>query len=537
MNLKKDWQSQKEQYKAAGVILPKKATSSNLEATQWIHFGGGNLYRALHAVIAQDLLDQGKLENGLVVCETYDEEIIDKAYQPYQNRFMQVIMHEDGNLTKRLIDATAASFFCHPNRPESFKKVRKLFCQKSLQLVTLTITEKGYNLKDSSNAFFSVVEKDIASGPENPEHSMSIITSLLFSRFLSGKLPLAMVSTDNFSHNGKKFQEAILTIANEWQKKGFVSQDFIEYLKDEKSISFPWTMVDRITPNPAVKVLEKLEEIGIKEADIIRTEKHSTLAAFANTEEVYYLVIENNFPNGEPGLSNAGIILTDRDTVDKADAMKVTTCLNPLHTALAIFGCLLGYTSISDEMKNPNLVALIKKIGYVEGLPVVDNPKIIRPEDFLEELLTKRLPNPFIPDTPQRIASDTSQKVAIRYGETLKKYLTFPGKNVESLTFIPLTIAAWLRYLLGIDDEGKSFTPSPDPLLSELQTQVSSISLGFTGEVKTAIEPILRNKTIFSHDLYEIGLGEKIERYFKEMIAGPGAIAKTLERLLNENKE
>ena len=130
--------------------------------------------------------------------------------------------------------------------------------------------------------------------------------------------------------------------------------------------------------------------------------------------------MEDRFPNGRPRFEKAGVFLTDRATVDKADTMKVTTCLNPLHTALAIMGCLLGYRSIAEEMKDPDLSLLVSEIGYNEGLPVVESPGIIDPKTFLEEVVTVRFSNPNIPDIPQRIATDTSQKVAIRYGETIK---------------------------------------------------------------------------------------------------------------------
>ena len=96
--------------------------------------------------------------------------------------------------------------------------------------------------------------------------------------------------------------------------------------------------------------------------------------------------------------------MTDRDTVNNTERMKVTTCLNPLHTALAVYGCLLGYTHIAEEMKDKQLKALVEKIGYQEGMPVVVNPKILDPQDFIHEVIDVRLPNPFIPDMPQRIA-------------------------------------------------------------------------------------------------------------------------------------
>ena len=129
----------------------------------------------------------------------------------------------------------------------------------------------------------------------------------------------------------------------------------------------------------------------------IVTEKNTFIAPFVNAEKPQYLVIEDNFPNGRPPLEEAGVYMTDRETVNNTEKMKVMTCLNPLHTALAVYGCLLGYNSIADEMKDNELRALVEKIGYDEGMPVVIDPKIINPSDFIHEVVEKRLPNPFVP--------------------------------------------------------------------------------------------------------------------------------------------
>ena len=227
------------------------------------------------------------------------------------------------------------------------------------------------------------------------------------------------------------------------------------------------------------------------------------------------------------------MILCDRDTAEKADTMKVTACLNPLHTCLAVFGCLLGYARIWQEMENPELVSLIKHLGYDEDLPVVVDPKVIDPQKFIAELLAERLPNKSLPDAPQRIATDTSQKVAIRYGHTLNAYLA-AGKDVSGLTYIPLTIAGWLRYLTGVNDKGEAFACSPDPLLEGLQAHVAGLKLGEAdaAAVHAAARPILSNKEIFTLDLYEAGLGEKVEGYLLEMLAGPGAVAETIKKYL-----
>ncbi|WP_430610040.1 mannitol dehydrogenase family protein [Enterococcus sp. DIV0876] len=525
--------------RAAGVNVPKMNKEDVRQKTQkepqWVHFGGGNLYRAFHAEVAQTLIDQGVLDTGIIVCETFDEEVIDRVYTPYQQDIVEVIMHEKGRLEQKLLQSTAASYFCHPSREESYQSVREIFKNKTVQMVTVTITEKGYGLTTSTGAYLQSVEQDIIAGPHAATHTMSILVSLLWDRFQSSAAPLALVSTDNFSQNGQRFQEAIWRIAKEWALKGHISQAFVDYLHDKEKISFPWSMIDRITPHPSPVVLDQLTQSGIEGLSLIHTSKGTNIAPFANTEATHYLVIEDDFPNGRPDLTKGGVILTNRAVVDKVDIMKVTTCLNPLHTAMSVFGCLLGFQTIADEMADQDIRRLVKGIGYLEGLPVVEDPGIIQPKAFIDEVIDFRLPNPLIPDTPQRIATDTSQKMAIRFGETIKKYVE--RAHVEELQFIPLAIAGWMRYLLALNDEGQPFDPSPDPLLSELQNHLSEIKLGATSDTKAYIQPILSNEALFGLDLYKAGLGEKIQGYFEQMLTGPGAVRSTLHETVGGVQE
>lgn len=232
-------------------------------------------------------------------------------------------------------------------------------------------------------------------------------------------------------------------------------------------------------------------------------------------------------------MEEGGVIFTDRETVDKVEKMKVGTCLNPLHTALAIFGCLLGFDLISKEMADPDLRRLVEKIGYEEAFPVVVNPGILDPKEFIDEVLNIRFPNPFMPDTPQRIATDTSQKLGIRFGETIKAYISREDLDVKDLKFIPLVLAAWCRYLMGIDDKGEKMELSPDPLLEELLPHLEGISLGDRGPFHEQLKPVLSNANIFGIDLYEAGLGEKVEGYFEELVAEEGAVRKTLQKYLH----
>jgi fructuronate reductase len=238
-------------------------------------------------------------------------------------------------------------------------RLRELFANPSLQMASFTITEKGYSLVNGKGEMLSSVWADLNAGPEKPESYMGRITSLLYARYSAGALPIAMVSMDNCSKNGDKLYEAVSSFAKGWAAKGLVPQGFNDYIDDPSRVSFPWTMIDKITPRPDSTVEAILRKDGLRDLDPLVTSKGTHIAAFVNAEESEYLVIEDSFPNGRPQLEKAGLIFTDRATVNKAERMKVCTCLNPLHTALAIYGCLLGYERISDEMKDEELKKLV----------------------------------------------------------------------------------------------------------------------------------------------------------------------------------
>ena len=146
--------------------------------------------------------------------------------------------------------------------------------------------------------------------------------------------------------------------------------------------------------------------------------------------------------------------------------------------------------------------------------------------------MEKRIPNPFLNDTPQRIATDTSQKVPVRFGAAIKSYLAREDLDAAGLTAIPLAIAGWLRYLLAVDDSGNPMTCSSDPMLETLQSQLQGITLGIPESADGKLQPLLSNAVLFGTDLNAAGLGGKIEGFFKEMLAGPGAVRNTLKKHL-----
>ncbi|TYQ16626.1 UNVERIFIED_CONTAM: fructuronate reductase [Acetivibrio alkalicellulosi] len=523
-------------WEKAGIKLPKYELEKMIEYTSknpiWIHFGSGNIFRGFLAVLQQSLLNSGKIDTGIITAEAFDYEIIDKIYTPYDNLSLLVLMNSDGNLEKEVIGSVSESLVADSLRKDEWERLKAVFSKKSLQMVSFTVTEKGYALVDINGNYLPDVIHDFEIGHKTPKHLISKIAALAYTRYLNGKHPIAFVSMDNCSHNGDILKNAIKVVVEKWLDNGYVESDFLSYLNDPHMVSFPWTMIDKITPRPSEKIKESLNKFGFESTEIVCTDKKTFIAPFVNAEVCQYLVVEDHFPNGRMPLEHAGVLFTDRRTVDMVEKMKVGTCLNPLHTSLAIFGCLLGYVLIADEMEDVQLRKLVDKIGYDEGMPVVINPEVINPKDFLDQVINERLTNKYIPDTPQRIATDTSQKMAIRFGETIKTYCSHPSLTAKDLKFIPLVIAGWLRYLLGIDDEGNNMELSPDPMLFELKEYLKDIKLGNIDSVGDSLKLVLSNEKLFGLNLYDAGLGEKIEVYFKEMIAGKHQVRNTLKRYL-----
>ncbi len=536
MRLCKQGLENTDQWEKAGYKLPQYDRMAVAEATKenpfWIHFGAGNIFRAFQANVVQNLLNQGELDRGLIAAEGFDYEIVQKMNRPHDDYSILVTLKADGSIEKTVIGSVVESCILDSGQTEEYGRLKEIFCKDSLQIVSFTITEKGYSLTDGKGEVLPAVKEDFSSGPQKPVSYIGKVASLLYTRYQAGEKPVAMVSMDNCSHNGDKLYAAVSAFAEKWIENGSAEAGFLKYINNKQKVSFPWSMIDKITPRPDASVEAVLKADGVEGLEPVITSKNTYAAPFVNAEECEYLVIEDAFPNGRPALEKGGLMFTERETVDKVEKMKVCTCLNPIHTALAVFGCLLGYHKISDEMKDTELKKLAETIGYAEGLPVVVNPGVIDPKEFIDTVLNIRVPNPFMPDTPQRIATDTSQKLAIRFGETIKAYQASDELNPSDLKMIPLVFAGWLRYLMAADDNGMEFELSPDPLLDTVCPYVAGFRLGEQSEVESALRPVLENEKIFGVNLYEAGLADTVCGYFKELIAGTGAVREVLKKYL-----
>lgn len=524
-----------EQWRKAGIELPsydvEEVSQKTKQQPQWVHFGIGNIFRVFIGGIVDGLLEKGVMNRGITCVETYDYDVIDKIYNPFDNLGLSVILHGDGARDYRVLGSLAEAVKAQSSDLQQWNRLKQIFTASSLQMVSFTITEKGYALQKSDGKWFPFVEEDIKNGPEKAVGAMGVVTAMLYERYKAGKYPLALVSMDNCSQNGAKLRSSVLTMAGEWLKLGLVDEKFISYVSDEKIIAFPWTMIDKITPRPSEQIAVDLEKLGIENMQPVITEKKTYIAPFVNAEKPQYLVIEDNFPNGRPALEEGfGVYMADRETVNLSERMKVTVCLNPVHSATGPLGVALGYDLFAHMLNtDKDMMKMARMVAYDEGLPVVPNPKILSPQEFVDELFNDRFPNEYLGDTNLRLAVDVSQMVGIRFGETIKAYVAKYG-DASQLTAIPLGIAGWLRYMLGVDDAGNKYELAPDPMNDEIQGLLKDVIVGQPETFTNQLQPILSNERIFFTNIYQAGLGEKIEGMFREMIAGTGAIKKTIHK-------
>ena len=211
-------------WEEAGIALPgydvEAVSARAKEAPVWVHFGIGNIFRIFIGGIADGLLEEGVLDRGITCVETFDYDVVDKIYEPYDNLGLSVILHGDGTRECKVLGSLAEAVKAQSSNEAQWKRLKEIFSSSSLQMVSFTITEKGYALQKADGTWFPFVETDIKNGPDKAAGAMAVLVAMLYERYKAGKYPIALVSMDNCSQNGAKLRESVLTMTEEWKKAG-----------------------------------------------------------------------------------------------------------------------------------------------------------------------------------------------------------------------------------------------------------------------------------------------------------------------------
>ena len=198
----------KAEWEAKGYRLPAFDRAAMVETTKanptWIHFGAGNIFKAFQADACQRLLDAGIIKTGIIAAERRE-----KKPESNDNLTVKVTLRSDGKVEKAVVGSIAEKVYLYGNE----ERLKEIFENPSLQMVSFTITEKGYSLVDGKGEYLPDVSADLAGKPEDAKSYMGKLTALLCARYLKNRQPIAMVSMDNCSHNGDKLKAAITTFA------------------------------------------------------------------------------------------------------------------------------------------------------------------------------------------------------------------------------------------------------------------------------------------------------------------------------------
>ena len=219
-------------WKAAGIDVPgydvAKIAENTKKAPVWVHFGVGNIFRIFIGGIADKLIENGESDKGIVCAETFDYDIINKIYDPYDNLVLAVTLKADGSTEKKVLGSLTEAIPANVKAERSWNRLKEIFADPGLQMISFTVTEKGYALKGSDGNYLPFIIPDLEKGPEAPTGAMAVVTAMLYHRFQTGGAPLAVVSMDNCSHNGEKLMTSVLTMAQEWLARELVSADFLD---------------------------------------------------------------------------------------------------------------------------------------------------------------------------------------------------------------------------------------------------------------------------------------------------------------------
>lgn len=402
-----------------------------------LHMGIGAFHRAHQAYFTDKVLEKFGGDWRIIGVSLRSSRVRDEMEQ--QNYLYTVTEKENGVAKNRVIAAVEKILVA----PEDPATVINKIADPSIKIITITVTEKGYYL-NSDGSGLDQTNKDILHDRSNPDQPKTLIGYLaagLKRRMMQGTHPITVISCDNLSENSHKLKSVLFDFISESDDdlKGWIV----------RNVSFPATMVDRIVP------AQTREHQMAMQKDTGYCDEACLL-----TEPFHQWVIENCFAGPVPPWDKVGASIVE--DVSVYEKMKLRM-LNASHSMLAYLGYLSGCETIADAMSMPALKALVRRMLTEEMIPTLEVPIDFDIEAYLETIF-QRFENRDLPYTTQQVASDGSQKIVQRLIPPLQEQLQ-KGDSIDLLT---LALAAWARYVKGIDETGANYDVV-DPRSTELQ--------------------------------------------------------------------
>lgn len=353
-----------------------------------LHFGVGNFHRSHQAMYLDRLIRRGEAD---------DWGIVGVGLLPRDARMGEVLRAQDFTYTlvERSADGTMAgtrigSIIDYLHAPADPRAVLETLASPEIRIVSLTITEGGYNTSDVTGEF-DLANPDIVADAASsaPRTVFGVLAAGLRLRRERGVAPFTVVSCDNILGNGDVARRALVAFAGLAH-----GAEFADWIRDE--VAFPNSMVDRITPVTTDA-----------ERELVRTAFGIDDAWPVVCEPFVQWVIEDRFTLGRPAWEEVGVQVVD--DVEPYERMKLRL-LNGSHQAMAYPGLLAGYDHVHEAVTDPRVRELVERYMRDEAAPTLAAVPGIDLAAYRSELM-ERFGNPFIRDTLRRLATDASDRV------------------------------------------------------------------------------------------------------------------------------
>jgi mannitol 2-dehydrogenase len=392
-----------------------------------VHFGLGNFHRAHQAMYLDDLMNAGEAL-GWGICGVGvlpgDARMRD-VLAAQDCLYTLTLKHPDGRLEPRVIGSIVKYLFA-PDDPNAV--VRQL-ADPAIRIVSLTVTEGGYNNHPVSGDFDTENKTIVADAfASSPATVFGLVVAGLRQRRDAGVPPFTVMSCDNIQGNGRVAKAAFVAFAR------IADADFADWI--ESNVSFPNSMVDRITP-VTTDCDRKLIEATFGVAD----------GWPVLSEPFKQWVLEEDFTLRRPPYEDAGVQIVD--DVMPYELMKLRL-LNASHQALTYFGYLAGYRFAHEAMSDPLIREFVRAYMDNEGTSTLLPVPGIDLTEYKDELIA-RFSNPEVRDTLARLCADSSNRIPKWLIPVVRDNLA-AGRDVNYSAAI---VASWARYAEGIDEAGE----------------------------------------------------------------------------------
>jgi mannitol 2-dehydrogenase len=408
--------------------MPVPAYDRDLVTPGVVHFGVGGFHRAHQAMYHDRLLSEGTAPDwgicgvGVMPADRRMKEVL----KAQDGLYTLVLKHSDGTYEPRVIGSIVEYLYA-PDNPEA---VIEKMAAPTTRIVSLTITEGGYNINDLTGEFDASNEdvvRDLAPGAV-PRTVFGLVIEALRRRWKRGLAPFTVMSCDNLQDNGYRSRRAFTAFA---RLRDPELGDWVE-----REARFPNSMVDRITPvTTDADRAEVRERFGIEDQWPVVCEPYTQW------------VLEDAFTAGRPRYEQVGVQVVDR--VEPYELMKLRL-LNGSHQALAYFGYLCGYRLVHEAAQDPLFQAFL--LGYMdkEATPTLAPVPGVDLDGYKYNLI-ERFSNPQIRDTIARLCAESSDRIPKWLLPVVREQLAADGEIRRSAA----VVASWARYAEGVDEAGQ----------------------------------------------------------------------------------